>query len=139
MNSNKKYTEEQWTIIDRVFKAIPDEVCQSFDSQQREAIERSIAINNAVSNHIIDFRPVIKLGRWRYYVVFLFGKDRRKNSRRSTSLSLFIKTLLILSFFLFLFAAAVLIMYLIKSALGIDIFSHFSFGVWDYFKAHFLS
>ena len=28
----------------------------------------------------------------------------------------------------------VLLLYLVKSALGIDIFKHFSFGVWDLFK-----
>ena len=35
--------------------------------------------------------------------------------------------------------SAVLTMYLIKSALGIDIFKHFSFGVWDAFKHTFIS
>ncbi|GLT13395.1 hypothetical protein [Vibrio algivorus] len=133
----QKYTEEQRQVISRVMRAIPQEVLDSFDSKQRDAIEMAVAVNNVRNDHYVDFRPVIGVGRWRYYAVFLLGKDRRKTSSRSSTLSMVLKSLFILASVFVLFSFAVLVMYLIKSALGIDIFQHFSFGVWDYFQSHF--
>ncbi|TVO34415.1 hypothetical protein [Vibrio algivorus] len=133
----QKYTEEQRQVISRVMRAIPQEVLDSFDSKQRDAIEMAVAVNNVRNDHYVDFRPVIGVGRWRYYAVFLLGKDRRKTSSRSSTLSMVLKSLFILASVFVLFSFAVLVMYLIKSALGIDIFQHFSFGVWDYFQGHF--
>lgn len=136
---NQKYTEEQQQVISRVMRAIPKEVLDGFDSKQREAIEMAVAVNNVRNDHYIDIRPVIGFGRWCYYAVFLLGKDRRKAPHRSHSLSMICKSVFILTSAFVIFAAAVLVLYLIKSALGIDIFQHFSFGVWDYFRDHFLN
>ena len=40
--------------------------------------------------------------------------------------------------FLYATACAVLVLYLIKSALGIDMIEGFSFGVWGWFQQTFL-
>ncbi|CEO41380.1 conserved hypothetical protein [Photobacterium kishitanii] len=139
VSSNSKYTQAQQVVIERVINSIPAEIVDSFNSEQRIAIEESIVINSYNNNHCVDFRPTIGIGRWRYYVVFLLGKDRRKASRHQSSITTIIKVLLVTFGLCFMFISAVLTLYLIKSALGIDIFKHFSFGIWDYFKAHFLN
>lgn len=135
----QKYTDEQRQIISRVMRAVPEDILSSLDSKQRDAIEMAIAVNNVRNDHYVDFRPVIGFGRWRYYAVFLLGKDRRKVPHRSHSLTIICKSIFILTSAFVLFSAAVLVLYLIKSALGIDVFQHFSFGVWDYFRDHFLN
>ena len=139
MSSNSKYTQSQQGVIDRIVHTIPIEIRDTFDKKQLAAIEESIAINSSYDHHCIDFRPVIGIGRWRYYAVFLLGKDRRTAPRRRASITTVIKALAVVFGLFFLFVSAVLTLYLIKSALGIDIFKHFSFGIWDYFKAHFLN
>lgn len=40
--------------------------------------------------------------------------------------------------FLYATACGVLVLYLIKSALGIDLIPSFSFGVWGWFQQHVL-
>ena len=139
MNCNTNCTQENSTIKDRFFNSMSDDVLLSFTPEQKQEIEKSIIKNTSGSDHCIDLRPVIGFGKWRYYTVFIVGKDRRYQTRKRSSLSLLVKSLLILFGCIGLFMSAVLTMYLIKSALGIDIFKHFSFGVWDAFKHTFIS
>lgn len=139
MNCKTDYSQEQNTIKDRFFNSMSDDIVLSFTSEQKKEIEKSIIKNTSGSDHCIDLRPVIGFGRWRYYTIFIAGKDRRYQPRKRESLSLLIKSLLILIASVGLFMFAVLTMYLIKSALGIDIFKHFSFGVWDAFRRTFIS
>lgn len=136
---DQKYTEEQRQIITRVMRSLPQDVRQSLTPEQYEAFEMAIAVNNVRNDHYIDWRPVIGFGRWRYYAVFLLGKDRRKSPNRKGTLSRICKSLFILLCISTLLSLAFLVLYLIKSALGIDIFQHFSLGVWDYFKSHVLN
>ena len=139
MNCNTNCTQENSTIKDRFFNSMSDDVLLSFTPEQKQEIEKSIIKNTSGSDHCIDLRPVIGFGKWRYYTVFIVGKDRRYQTRKRASLSLLVKSLLILFSCIGLFMFAILTMYLIKSALGIDIFKHFSFGVWDAFRNTFIN
>ncbi|HIF9411236.1 TPA: hypothetical protein ACX6R8_003140 [Photobacterium damselae] len=137
MSSNSKISHNQQGIVERVLYHIPNEILDSFDDTQRNAIEDAIIASSRTSEHYIDFRPTFGLGRWRYYAVFLLGKNRRIEQRREKSITTIIKVISLVVILVFLFMSAVLTLYLIKSALGIDIFKNFSFGIWDYFKANF--
>lgn len=139
MNCNTSYAQQESSIKDRFFNSMSDDVLSSFTLEQKQEIEKSIVKNTSGSDHCIDLRPVIGFGKWRYYTVFIVGKDRRYQTRKRASLSLLVKSLLILFGCIGLFMFAILTMYLIKSALGIDIFKHFSFGVWDAFRNTFIS
>ncbi|WP_297476568.1 hypothetical protein [uncultured Photobacterium sp.] len=138
VDSYDKYTKIQQDVINRVISTIPTEVLNSFDYKQLAAIKKSVAINSGYNDHYIDFRPVIGIGRWRYYAVFLLGKDRRTAPRHQMPIITIIKAIHIVFGLCVVFISAVLALYLIKSALGIDIFKHFSFGIWDYFRLHIL-
>jgi len=76
---------------------------------------------------IVDFRFVINLIFDRYYVVLFMGKDLRRRARNQptwlTRLSnLFVALLLLLSMNLFVSLTLGMVMYLVKSAAGIDLF-----------------
>lgn len=135
---SKNYSDQEQAIITRFFKSIPTELCASLSDDQVKAIEKAIVTNTVRSEHCVDVRPTIGFGKWRYYAVLLVGRDRRSEKRKNGSLSLLCKSLSIIVGAILLFMSAVLTMYLIKSALGIDIFKHFSFGVWDAFRNTFI-
>ncbi|PSU26848.1 hypothetical protein CTM97_20500 [Photobacterium phosphoreum] len=134
-----KYSDQEQAIITRFFKSIPKDLCASLSNDQVKAIEAAIVTNTVRTGHCVDLRPTIGFGKWHYYAVLLAGRDRRSDKRKNGSLSLLCKSLGIVVGAILLFMSAVLTMYLIKSALGIDIFKHFSFGVWDAFRNTFLS
>ncbi len=139
MKFSNNYSTEENTVAARFFNTMSEDVLLSFTAEQKKEIESSIIKNTSRGDHCVDLRPVIGVGKWRYYTIFLIGKDRRGHVRKRDSLSILLKSLFILAGGIGLFMSAVLTMYLIKSALGIDIFKHFSFGVWDAFRNTFIS
>jgi hypothetical protein len=66
--------------------------------------------------------------------VFLLGKNHRDLSRSEKAISAFTLSLFISLFIIFCVLFGILVLYLIKSALGIDLIEGFSFGVWGWFK-----
>jgi uncharacterized membrane protein len=72
--------------------------------------------------------------RTRIYYVFLMGRNFRELSRKEQLVSAFSIALFTALFITFSVLLGLLVLYLIKSALGINIFKDFSFGIWDWFK-----
>lgn len=124
--------------VTQMLSRMPDNMRESFSQPQIAALQQAMG-NSA--NHSIDFRPVVKvpLLPWSFYLVLLIGKNRRDMSAREqlvaarTLLSLIVGGIVVLSL------VGLLVLYLIKSALGIDIFDNFSFGIWDWFSTTFLN
>jgi hypothetical protein len=116
-------------ILDR----LPGNLESDFTDEQLEGLKIALA-RQSWNVHPIDFRKSIGFFRWRYYFVFIAGRNLRSSKLRGrgiikTAESLFLTTLVIFTaLFGLLFA------YLIKSALGIDLFPGFSLGIWDWFK-----
>ncbi len=88
-------------------------------------------------NHPIDVRGTIPLFFTKYYFVYLMGRDRREDTQRveierrytANMLGVAIVFIIIsLPVIIFVFVA----LYLMKSALGIDIFPHQHLS--DFFK-----
>jgi hypothetical protein len=109
------------------------EVMASLTPQQLTDIER--VINLAIPKpapKLVDLRFEVDLLLSRYFFVLMVGKDRRR-SRRHTPVSRATQfanwmaaVMLLLGFNLAISAALVIFGYLIKSALGIDLFpGHF--------------
>ncbi|MDA4630429.1 hypothetical protein NZA98_04760, partial [Escherichia coli] len=78
----------------------------------------------------IDFRHSFPFLHRRYFVVFLCGRDLRKIPRESTLLGRIFSTLAITFAVLFAILAVLLALYILKSALGIDVFKNFHVGIW---------
>jgi hypothetical protein len=66
------------------------------------------------------------------------GRNQRSLSRRERRISLMIKTFCLFLFLAFSTLMGLLVLYLAKSAAGIDLFPGFSLGIWGWFKETFL-
>ncbi|MFB2832085.1 hypothetical protein ACE1BS_21270 [Aeromonas jandaei] len=119
--------------IDRFYRALSAEVAESLSETQRDGIEQALRLMSDGKSHAINVNSAFGIGRWRCYLVVLMGRDRRHRGRES-GFRFHLKVLLTTLLLLMGICGMVLLLYLVKSALGIDIFKHFSFGVWDLFK-----
>jgi len=66
--------------------------------------------------------------------VFVGGRNKRNLSRGQRSVSLAAKAGAITLFLLFCVMVGLVALYLIKSALGINLLPNYSLGLWDWFK-----
>jgi len=122
--------------LKKLLERMPIEVQDSFTEEQLANLKIAVSARSW-GKHAVDFRSTIKFFRYRYYYVFVAGRNLRELSRAEKRLSLLVQACLLTIFLSFCAALGVLVLYLIKSALGIDIFPNFSFGVWDWFKSLF--
>lgn len=126
--------KKQQRLIAQFYVSLDETTANELTSEQRKSIERAIIATGLGSNNKVDIRKSISIFNKRYFFVFLLGRDFRQKIRNESPFALFMMTLLTTLGVLTLFCLAILTLYLIKSALGIDIFPNFSFGIWDWFK-----
>jgi len=84
--------------------------------------------------HRVDLRGTVRLWRNHYYFAIVAGRNKRNLTRPQQNLSLIAKAALATLFLLFSALVGLVILYLLKSALGINLFPDFSLGLWDWFK-----
>ncbi len=113
---------------------LPGELRESFSDEQLEALKVAFGARKW-GQHRVDLRATVRIWRWRYYFVFLAGRNKRDLTRGQQELSRAAKAGTIALFLLFSLLLGLAVLYLIKSALGIDVFPGFSLGLWDWFKA----
>jgi len=133
----KKNIRDEQTIKG-ILEKMPESVADSFNDEQLTHLF-TILGSRSWGRHSIDLRGTFKIPfyKWRFYYVFLTGKNHRDLSRKEKQISLMGQALFISTFLLLCTGLGLLILYLIKSALGIDIFPNFSFGIWTWFKGLF--
>ncbi|WP_372873292.1 hypothetical protein [Shewanella sp.] len=115
---------------------LPAKLADSYSDEQVEGI-RILLGDRTWGRHSIDSRGTFSLPfvRWRYYWVLLLGKNRRAYTRTEKQLSLALFVICVLVFLLMSLLLGLLGLYLLKSMLGIDLFSETSLGIWDWFKS----
>jgi len=122
----------------RLLSQMPTEVAGSFSDEQLDALQEAIK-DRAWKGHTIDIRPtfVLPFLPWSFYLVFLFGRNKRhlSSSEQNIAIVAFLTSLLI--FGIGVLGFILVILYIIKSALGIDIFEDSSLGLWEEFKRLF--
>ena len=115
--------------VDYYMHQIPLQVLEKLDEAEIEQIKS--VIHTAIpksSPKLIDLRFVIDLIFTRYFVVLMIGKDRRKQDRQyevkgfAKFANIIAAILLIIAMSLLISAVTILILYLLKSALGVDLF-----------------
>lgn len=119
----------------KLLERMPADVAASFTEPQLAQLRVALGARQW-GKHRIDMRGTVGLGRWRYYFVVVAGRNVRHDSRQG-QLGLFWSAFALSVLIFCGLAAILLLLYLIKSALGIDIFSDYSFGVWSWFKQLF--
>ena len=135
--SNQRITEQP--AIKKLLSRMPEEVASSFTDEQLTHLLTAVG-SRGWGKHKVDFRGTFKLPfyQWRYYYVILAGRNYRELSRQERHMSLFITAVASSLFLIFSAGLGLLVLYLIKSALGIDLFPGFSLGIWGWFKETFL-
>jgi len=125
--------------IQQLLARMPNGIGESFSDDQLIHLKTAVG-SRSWGKHKVDFRGTfhIPFTPWRYYYVLLLGRNRRQLSAREKRISALVVSLFIIGFILFSALLGILVLYLIKSFMGIDIFPNFSFGVWDYFKDNFM-
>ncbi|MEW6594393.1 MAG: 3-phosphoshikimate 1-carboxyvinyltransferase [Thermodesulfobacteriota bacterium] len=120
-------------LLDRM----PEKVAHSLSDEQLCCLRNALGAHRG-SRHKVDLRGSFGLWRWRYYYVFLAGRERRHLSRKELRMARTAKLVFVASFLLFSTLTGVVIVYLLKSALGINLLPKHSLGLWGWFKAHVL-
>jgi hypothetical protein len=124
-------TEYSTRTADDYLKQINADVRASLTTEQLTAVRAALEAAMPKANpKIVDLRINIDLIIARFYIVLFVGKDRRKNTRKLTPyggnvianriVAIILLVGLNLTISLFIFLAS----YLIKSALGVDLFTH---------------
>ncbi|MBH0076887.1 3-phosphoshikimate 1-carboxyvinyltransferase [Pseudoalteromonas sp. SWYJ118] len=122
--------------IRSLLNRMPSDVQDSFTEDQLAHLKVAIGARQW-GKHAVDCRGVFKFFKYRYYFVILAGRNRRELSKKEQKIAAISQAITVSIFSLFVITIFLLIIYLVKSALGIDIFSNYSFGVWAWFKELF--
>ena len=126
--------KKQQRLLAHFYSSLDETTANELTNEQKKSIERALISTGLGSNNRIDLRKSVSVFNKRYFFVFLLGRDFRQQLRNESPFALFMMTLLSALGVMALFSLVILTLYLIKSALGIDIFHNFSFGIWDWFK-----
>ncbi|RTR38384.1 hypothetical protein EKG38_12740 [Shewanella canadensis] len=135
------FSDEQSTsvrqdpVIKKLLGKLPDDIADSYSERQLQGLRVALG-DRTWGKHFIDRRGTfaITFVRWRFYYVLLLGKNRRAYTRREKHASLLMFMGLILLFLCISVLLGLLTLYLLKSALGIDLLEGTSLGVWDWFR-----
>ena len=119
-------------VSERFYAQLDEHISEGLTPEQKDGIEKAIVASTLASRHRIDIRRSFPFFGKRFYLVFLFGRDLRQRHRQESTLSTMLLTFLLLLGTLFVTCCVLLTLYMIKSALGIDVFQHFHVGIWDW-------
>ncbi|PKG98741.1 3-phosphoshikimate 1-carboxyvinyltransferase [Paraglaciecola sp. MB-3u-78] len=119
--------------LQNLLAKVPDRVKETFTEEQLSYL-RNASINRQWRNHSVDLRGTIPWFKYRYYYVFIAGKNNRELSRAEQKASRIIIAVFLVGFLCVSITFGLLALYLLKSALGINLFDNFSLGIWDWFK-----
>ena len=136
-NESIKAALRKDAALQEILKKMSPEVQESFTERQLADIKLAVSARTWGS-HLIDLRSTVRFFRYRYYFVFLLGRNRRQLSVRQLRIGLLLKASIVTLFLSFCVLLGLLILYLAKSAAGIDLFPSFSLGIWSWFRQAFL-
>ena len=122
--------------VHKLLKQMPESMQNSFSNDQLESLSKVMG-SSSWKRHKLDIRSSISLLSYRYYYVFIAGRDQREMSRKEVRFKRLISLTLFSLFITFSILLGLLTLYLIKSAMGINLFPHFSLGIWSWFKEAF--
>ncbi len=120
-----------------LFERIPEKHHASFSDVQLVCLKEAMGARTW-GIHQVDMRGVFGFWHWRYYYVVLAGRNKRQLSDRERALALHVKVVALALFILFSTLLGLVVLYLIKSAMGIDIFPNYSLGLWGWFSTEVL-
>ena len=127
---------QQDPSIRSLLERMPKNIQSTFTDEQLTYLKIAIGARQW-GNHTVDCRGVVKFFKFRYYYVFLAGRNRRELSLKEQRIARLAQAIILSSVATLIILLTLLVLYLMKSALGINIFNGYSFGVWSWFKGLF--
>jgi hypothetical protein len=114
---------------------LPVETAAVFTDIQLSHLKVAIG-SGQYRKHKVDMRGTIPLPFFpsRIYFVLLMGRNVRSLSRQEKSIAVTTMLLLTVIFLVFSSALGLVIIYILKSALGINLLEGYSLGLWDWIK-----
>jgi len=128
-------SEKRPAAIERFYDALSKQTAEQLTAEQKTEVEKAIIAITLASRHKADLRWSLPFFGKRFYLVFLISRDMCKRARHESTLFDLLVAFLLLSGFLFLMLCVLLTLYMIKSALGIDVFHNFHVGIWDWWRS----
>lgn len=119
--------------IKNLLNRMPEDVQVTFTDEQLMHLKIAIGARQW-GKHSLDYRGIFKAFRYRYYFVILAGRNRRQLTDNQLKNSLLGQSVFLSFVFCLVFLLGLFILYIFKSAAGVDIFSDYSFGIWAWFK-----
>tara|TARA_Y100000034_G_C6858135_1_gene390248 strand:+ start:325 stop:738 length:414 start_codon:yes stop_codon:yes gene_type:complete len=124
-------------VITRLLEKMPKKVASSFNEEQLSHLRNAIGAREW-GKHKLDVRGTVKFFKWRYYYVILAGRNRRSLSEKEVKVARVLTASIVSTFITFAVLLGLIVIYLIKSALGINLIDGWSLGLWTWFKANVL-
>jgi len=112
-----------------LLRRMPAAVARTFSNAQLQAMQDAVATRQW-GRHPLDIRGSVPIGRHRYFFAVLAGRNRRDMTAQEKAFDNAFALLVLLAFLSFCAVCGFVTLYLVKSALGIDIFADYSFGLW---------
>ncbi len=125
-------------FVRELFEKLPQELGETFSEAQLQGLKLALG-SRKWGHHAVDIRRTIGFFHWRYYYVVLVGRNRRELSRQEATFLRSAELTFITCFLIVSILLGLLVLYLTKSALGIDLFPGYSLGIWGWFQQEFLS
>jgi len=125
-------------VISRLLEKMPKKVAESFNEEQLSHLRNAIGAREW-GKHKLDIRGTVKFFRWRYYYVVLAGRNRRTLSAAELRIAMLINAAFVTLFISVSILFGLIVLYLVKSALGINLIEGWSLGLWDWFKTNVLN
>lgn len=119
-------------FVTKLFSELPPGLGDSFSDEQLDAL-KSVLDRGEWGRHTVDIRRAFGFMRWRYYFVLLIGSNRRRSGRDSEGLPNSLELAFIVFFLLFSILTGLIIIYIVKVALGIDLLSSSEVGILGWF------
>lgn len=125
-------------FINELLAKLPQASRDTFSDEQLVALKAGLG-GRAWGRHAVDLRWTLHFWRWHYYFVVLAGRNRRELSRREKAIARAALAITITTIALASTLLGLLILYLVKSALGINLIPGLSLGIWSWFQETFLN
>ena len=124
--------------VNQLLSGMDENIVNSFSYKQRKALNARLT-NQEWGKHKVDFRPTLAIPffPWSFYFVFLAGVNRRGISQAERIFSCLTLLFVITFIGVLILVSTLLVIYLLKSWLGIDLFPNESIGIWDQVKGAF--
>jgi len=121
-------------FVRELLERLPESDRDLFTDRQLLALKSALGSRRLWNRHPLDLRGGFSFWRWRYYFVILAGRERRRLTRRDILMMRSVTAFLFSVFFIFSLLFGLLVLYLIKSAFGINLIEGYSFGIWSWFN-----